>query len=292
MIQKSLDLSGKISGHIIAVLESISAVAASLHIPFFVCGALARDIILHYGFNIDIMRATEDVDLGVWVEDWNQFKRLTDQMIQSKNFENDKEPQRFYYKGNFPVDIVPFGKISQPEEIISWPDCDGIQMNTLGFAEAYNDSESIRLKKNPEFIVKFASLRGLAAMKLISWKDQYPLRSKDARDFEYITRNYIEADNLERVYSGADSDISEGNDPDYELMSAKLLGRDVAKISNPAAKEYIKKILNEETGEQDRYKFIEDMRQGYVFRREDFAERLKLMESFKLGFLERKKISC
>lgn len=289
MIQKSLDLSGKINGRILAVLESISTIAASLYTPFFVCGALARDMILHYGFNIDIMRATEDVDLGVMVEDWDQFKRLTDQLIQSGIFKEDKEPQRFFYKGDFPVDIVPFGKISQPGAIILWPDCDGIQMNTLGFEEAYNDSESIRLKKDPDFTVKFASLRGLAAMKLISWKDQYPLRSKDARDFEYIARNYIEADNLERVYSGADSDISEGDDSDYELMSARLLGRDVAIILNPAAKEYIEKILNEETGEQDRYKFIEDMRQGYVFRREDFEEKLKLMKSFKLGFLEREK---
>ena len=113
------------------------------------------------------------------------------------------------------------------------------------------------------------------------------MRSKDAKDFEYITRNYIDAGNLDRVYSGEDSDISESDDPDYELMSARLLGRDVAVILNPESKVYIQKILEMETGEQDSYKFIEDMRQGDFIRRDDFDERLELIEAFKLGFIER-----
>jgi len=92
-------------------------------------------------------------------------------MNQSKHFSKDRDPQRFYYKDNFPIDIVPFGKISKPDDIISWPDGDGVVMNTLGFEEAYGDSVPILLRQAPELIIKIASLRGLAAMKLISWKD-------------------------------------------------------------------------------------------------------------------------
>jgi predicted nucleotidyltransferase len=143
------------------------------------------------------------------------------------------------------------------------------------------------LRKEPELTLKIASLSGLAAMKLISWKDRYPERSKDAKDFEYIARNYIDAGNLERVYSGKDSDISEIEDADYELMSARLMGRDVSEILNLEAKDYILKILETETGEQKSYKFIEDMRQGNYIERNDFDMRLKLVESFKQGFIER-----
>ncbi|MDY6793636.1 MAG: nucleotidyl transferase AbiEii/AbiGii toxin family protein [Thermodesulfobacteriota bacterium] len=287
MTQQSLNISRKISRHILEVLEALSNIAVSLEISFFVCGALARDIILYNVFEIEIKRATEDVDFGVMVESWDEFGQLTKKMNQSEDYRKDKDPQRFYYKDDFPIDIVPFGKISKPDDIISWPDCDGVEMNTLGFDEAYGDSVTILLRQEPELIIKIASLRGLAAMKLISWKDRYPERSKDAKDFEYIARNYIDAGNLERVYSGEDSDILEIEDADYELMSARLMGRDVSVILNPESKDYILKILETETGEQKSYKFIEDMRQGNYINRDDFDERFKLLEAFKQGFVER-----
>jgi len=287
MTQQLLNISKKISSYILEVIEALSNIAVSLEISFFVCGALARDIILYNVFEVEIKRATEDVDFGVMVESWEEFRQLTKKMNQSEHLSKNKDPQRFYYKGDFPIDIVPFGKISKPGDIISWPDCDGVVMNTLGFEEAFGDSVAILLRQAPELITKIASLRGLAAMKLISWKDRYPERSKDAKDFEYIARNYIDAGNLERVNDGKDSDISEIDDADYELMSARLLGRDVSVILNPEAKDYILKILETETGEQESYKFVEDMRQGNYIHRNDFDERLKLLEAFKQGFIER-----
>lgn len=287
-MKKSLDLSGKISAKIFEVLEAISNIAVSLDIRFFVVGATARDIILYYGFNVAIRRATQDIDLGVMVESWKKFGLLKESMLGSGLFVKDKkEPQRFYYKGGFPVDIVPFGQISEPNAIISWPESNGVEMNTLGFKESYDNSVLIRLKTDPVFEIRFASLAGLATMKIISWKDNYPFRSKDAKDFEYIMRNYIDAGNYERVYDGEESDLLKVDDPDYEGISARLLGRDVATILTLDSKEYILQIVNKETGEQDRYKFIEDMRQGSSFSSDEFEARLTLMEAFKKGFLER-----
>jgi predicted nucleotidyltransferase len=222
------------------------------------------------------------------VENWKKFGLLKESMLGSGLFVKDKkEPQRFYYKGGFPVDIVPFGPISEPDEVISWPECDGVQINTLAFKESYYNSVLIRLRTDPVFEIRFASLAGLAAMKIISWKDNYPLRSKDARDFEYIMRNYIDAGNYERVYNGEESDLLKVDDPDYEGISARLLGRDVATILTFDSKEYILQIVNKETGEQNRYKFIEDMRQGSSFSSNELEARLTLMEAFKKGFLER-----
>jgi predicted nucleotidyltransferase len=286
-MQRSIDISGKISGDLLAVLEGISMVSDSLQIPFFVVGATARDIILHYGFGLEIKRATQHVDLGIRVENWEEFGLISEKFIESGFFVPTRGAQRYYFKGIFPVDIVPFGRISEPEETISWPQSEGVEMSTLGFRESYDTSVIVRLRSDPILEVKFASLAGLSAMKLISWKDRYPERKKDAGDFEFIIRNYIDAGNFERIYSGDESDILETDDPDYELMGARLLGRDVAGILSPDSKKYISNILDAETGGQDRYRFVEDMRKGYAFVGDDFKVRLALLESFKAGFIER-----
>jgi len=287
MTQKLLDLSGKIKGPILEILKTISNIATSLNIPFFVAGAAARDIILHYGYAVDIIRATEDIDLGVMVEDWEKFTQLKKAIIGSGTFDQGKEPQRFFYKGKFPVDVVPFGQISKPKYTIKWPSFEGIEMSILGFKESFDNSILVRLRTDSDFEIRFASLPGLAAMKLISWKDKYPERNKDAKDLKLIMLNYIEAGNLERIYDGEDSDISGGAAADYELMSARLLGRDVATITMPESKKYILKILNEETGEQDNYKLALDMRRGPSYTSNDFDTNLNLLEAFKKGFLDK-----
>ena len=287
MIQKLLDLSGKINGPILEILEAISNIAASLNIPVFVVGAAARDIILYYGYGIEMHRATEDVDFAVMVEDWDKFAQLKEEIIGTGIFNQEREPQRFFYKGNFPVDIVPFGQISKPKDTIEWPEFKGIEMSTLGFKESFDNSILVRLRTAPDFEIRFASLAGLAAMKLISWKDKYPERNKDAKDLVFIMRNYIDAGNSERIFDGKDSDILEGDASDYELMSARLLGRDVAAIITPESKTYIVKILNEETGEQDHYKLAVDMRQGPSYISNDFEAKLNLLEAFKKGFLDK-----
>ena len=286
MTQKLLDLSGKIKSPILEILEAISIIAASLNIPFFVVGAAARDIILHYGYGVEIIRATEDIDLGVMVEDWNKFTQLKKAIIGSGTFEQGREPQRFFYKGNFPVDMMPFGQISKPKDTIEWPEFEGIEMSTLGFKESFDNSILVRLRTVPDFEIRFASLAGLAAMKLISWKDKYPARNKDAKDLKFIMLNYIEAGNFERIYDGEESDILEDDAADYELMSARLLGRDVATIITPESKKYILKILNEETDEQDNYKLAVDMRRGPSYISNDFDANLNLLEAFKKGFLD------
>ena len=287
MMPRSIDISGKISGNLLAVLEGISIVADSLQIPFFVVGATARDIILHYGFGLEIRRATQDIDLGIRVENWEEFGLISEKFIESGLFVQTREAQRLYFKETFPVDIVPFGRISEPQETISWPQGEGVQMSTLGFRESYDTAVIVRLRSDPILEVKSASLAGLSAMKLIAWKDRYPERKKDAGDFEFMIRNYIDAGNFERIYGGDESDILEADDPDYELMGARLLGRDVAGILSLDSRKYIINILNAETGVQDRYRFIEDMRVGYAFVEDDFKARLALLESFKAGFIER-----
>jgi predicted nucleotidyltransferase len=96
--------------------------------PFFVVGATARDIILHYGFGLEIRRATQDIDVGVRLENWEEFGLISAKLIESGLFVQTREAQRVYFKETFPVDILPFGRISEPQETISWPQSEGVEM--------------------------------------------------------------------------------------------------------------------------------------------------------------------
>ena len=138
MNKKLLDLSEKIDALTVEVFDVIIDIADSLNVPFFVVGARARDWILELGYGISTMRRTEDVDLGVQVSDWNSYARFREGLTATKKFSPDKKKaQRLLYKGSFPVDIIPFGAIAEPDDRVFWPPDDGFEMSTEGFEETH-----------------------------------------------------------------------------------------------------------------------------------------------------------
>jgi len=287
MKMNSLDISGKIDSITLEILGSVAEVAALLQIPFFVVGATARDVIMEAVYEVFQARATMDIDIAVLVEDWNKYTGLSEELIDLKQFTKGKDAQRFYYQEKFPVDIIPFGEISEPQHSISWPKTHGIEMSTLGFQEAYANAITVKLRPYPPLDIKFATPCGLVAMKIISWADRKSERAGDAKDLELILRKYIDAGNMERVYDGDEMDLLEIEDFDYEYMSARLLGRDLSLILSKETKERILEILDQETGEQTRYHLIEDMLIGTTTHPDDFENRLRLLEELKKGLAER-----
>ena len=81
-------------------------------------------------------------------------------------------------------------------------------MSVLGFDESYEHSMLVRLNTDPLLELRFVSLPGLAILKIIAWKDEYPLRKSDAKDLLLIIRNYLAAENENRLYN-EESDIME-----------------------------------------------------------------------------------
>jgi len=281
-------LSEKIDGYLVDIFEIIANVANSANAPFFVVGATARDMILIHGYGIEPKRRTEDIDFGIQVSDWDRFNKLKNGLIATEKFRLTENPQRLLYEKDLKVDLIPFGKIADPDYSISWPPDHQMVMSTLGFDESYHHSLTVRLRSNPIFEIKFASLSGIVLMKLISWNDHYPSfsRDRDAKDIIFIMRNYLDAGNLERLYN-KEVDIVEKSGSDYDRFGARLLGRDIASITHTKTLEIILKILERETGEQDRYRLVEDMRDKISALGDDFDERLKLLEELKAGILDR-----
>ena len=258
MSENSLDLSGKIDDKILGVLEVINNVALSMDIHFFVVGATARDFVLEHGHNIRPFRATYDIDLGVRVPSWNQFAELKDCLISTGKFSEDREKNRLRSSDNIQVDLIPFGPIASSQNVVMWPRSGAIVMSVLGFEESFQNSLNATLRTDPLVQIKVVTIAGLALMKLISWKDKYPDRAKDASDLAIIIRHYASAGNLERIYQELSEVVKLEN---FDLISAgaQLLGHDMFVLSSEDSREHIHSILRDETDEKGQQRLIGDM---------------------------------
>jgi predicted nucleotidyltransferase len=283
MKKKLIDLSEKIDEQRVDAIETISRVANSLQIPFFLIGATARDI-LFAAHNIPAYRVTLDLDIGVKVPDWEKFNKLKKGLVETDKFMTAREEQRLKYKDRIDIDIIPFGAISDKNRLIKWPSQETV-MHVHGFEETHKHAEIVRLRSKPVLDIKLASLPGLSVMKMLSWKEKYPERRKDATDLFLIIRHYSEAGNFERIPDEM-PELLNSDDFDYVRAGARLLGRDMAKILNPATKKEILDILEKETGEQDRYRLIEDMIRSDMGKTSDFYSILNFLEELKSGILE------
>jgi predicted nucleotidyltransferase len=259
----------------------LKKVADSLSIPFFVVGASARDFILKRRYGIEPRRRTGDIDLGVEVASWEQFERLKESLTATGKFTLTPERQRLRC-GTILIDILPFGSITGKDKKISWPPEYEIIMSMVGFDEAYEHSINVRISSDPDLNIKLASLPGLAIMKLISWKEKYPDRKRDAEDLLLIMNKYEEAGNSERLYE-EDLPLLQEEGFDAKLAGTRLLGRDMAKISDPKTFLIIKEILDAETEEMSRYKLVTDMIRETGLPDIKFDEILLQLEKLKQG---------
>jgi predicted nucleotidyltransferase len=278
----SFDLSGKIDKQNIEALLAIKKETDILNISFFVVGAFARDIILKHCYDITPRRMTGDIDLGINVADWAQFDKLINALIATGKFSRTKEPQRFFFE-SIPIDIVPFGVIADEQFKIGWPPEHKIFMSIVGFKEAFENSIMLRLNSDPELDIKVPTLPGLAVLKLISWKEKYPERAKDADDLLLIMREYEHAGNFDRLYASEQALLTEEGF-DNQIAGIRLLGRDMAMIADKETAKEIRSILEDETHDSQKL-IIHIMRERKTF--SDKFDIIKLhLEKLKQGFIE------
>ena len=210
---------------------------------------------------------------------------MKDSLIATSQFSLTPDKQRLRC-GTILIDILPFGPITDKDKKISWPPEHEIIMSMVGFEEAYEYSITVRLSSDPELDIKLAaSLPGLAIMKLISWKEKYPNRKRDAEDLLLIMNKYEEAGNSERLYE-EDLPLLQEEGFDTKLAGTRLIGRDMAKISDPKTILIVKGILDAETEEMNQYKLVIDMIRETGMSDKRFDEILLQLEKLKQGFVE------
>ncbi len=283
MTNISYNLSGKIDPVLVNVLRLIHQETSSRGMLFFVVGATARDILLNHCHAIWGQRATRDLDIGVEVAGWEEFRKLTEALMATGQFLPTKDLHRLSY-GKIPVDIVPYGGVSSDAQTIAWPPDHQVIMNIMGFQEAYDYGMTIRLSDNPPLEVKVPTIPGMALMKLISWNDSYPQRPKDAEDLLFLMNNYPDAGNVDRLFDD-EPELLKQEGFDLTPAGIRLLGRDMAAMASAATGEEIQAILRQETDEQQRYRLAMDMARSSRIddRLDDSLAKLKKMAE---GFSE------
>lgn len=191
---------------------------------FLVVGAMARDLLLHYGQGVPITRATTDIDFGVAVGSWDEFRKLGGACLESGHFTSGPPGNhRLLHRSGVPLDLIPFGGVEREDGTIEWPE-DNAVMVVLGYREARATSTQILLPdKMP---VATVCLPMLAILKLMAWSERHTYTpQKDASDLFLVLRNYLNDENTVRLYE-VGAHLLEREDFDYEVAGAWLAGYD------------------------------------------------------------------
>jgi len=138
-----INISEKLDRPTIALYRAVSKAASEIGVEYIVVGASARDLLLHHGYGLRIIRATADTDFGVQVSTWDQFHSLQTNLINA-GFRGTGMLHRLISPEELRIDIVPFGQIESANAKINWPPDNDVVMNVLGFLDALRSSEYSR----------------------------------------------------------------------------------------------------------------------------------------------------
>ena len=277
-----LNISGKIDSSTVALYTSVSKAADDLDIPFVVVGASARDIVLHHGHGVRVQRATADIDFGIQVQDWAAFDALKASLLDD-GFREAKVQHRVISPNNIPVDIVPFGQVEDDESNIAWPPEGDWVMSVLGFQEACDHAEMVRIQDEPPVDIPVATPAGMAVLKLIAWTDRaVDMRRKDAKDLQYLFTTYEKIPAIsELLYS--EPDVMAFYDWDIELASAYQLGVEAEAITAEQTYNTITRLLNGDDDKLSVEMLVEEMCERIE---REYERNESLMKAFINGFIQ------
>ena len=248
MKKELLNVSGKLDRLSVETYAAIAEETKGLGIDYVIVGASARDLVLHYGHGVEITRATADLDFAIEVEDWESFECLKDS-LSNRGFSESDLPHRMKSPVNTIVDIVPFGSIADEQHTIRWPPNHEFVMSVLGFPEACEHSDWVRIRDDPELDVPVVSPEGLLLLKIVSWSDRgTDKRKKDALDIRYLLKVY---DRLPVDETGVyELDLLQQHGGDTQAIAAYVLGRKAALIASEPTLLYVVKVLDGDQREQ------------------------------------------
>lgn len=230
------------------VLRQVDRVTRELALEYFVVGAMARDILLSGVFGLDAGPRTRDVDIAVALDGWPQFQTIKARLVETGAFVPDeRSAQRLYHRAasegtGYPIDLIPFGGVEEPESQIAWPPDRNVVMNVAGYAEAFTSAVPVEVA--PAFVVRVASLPGLAILKLIAWADRGAGDPRDAIDLATLLQLYGAAGNEDRLY-GTEINVLEVVDYDLDRAGARLLGMDAGRIAAPRTRKQALALLDD-----------------------------------------------
>lgn len=228
-----------------AILLAVARACEALAIPWLVTGAAARFLLLERAYRLPPALATEDVDFGVMVVSWEQYRQLRDELCQNGLFRpNRKQRQRLDFEEGGYIDLIPFGGVESGGHSIEWPPGGDFVMRVLGFRDAYEDA--VRVLVNDSLVVPVVSPEGLVLLKLFAWEDRHHAQPrKDARDIAYVLLHYETLLTVNALFGEHFAEV-EASDYDLALAAARVLGKRISAIASPYALTELRDLLARE----------------------------------------------
>ena len=171
--------------------------------------------------------------------------------------DSKKEQRLIHVRSGVPVDIIPFGKFSEPDELYTWGSDDAFEMNVLGFNEASLSVISFLI--NSELEIKVAGYAEQFVLKLFAWKDRRQVRGiDDARDLAYFLIHALKSVSEKDLYGKYDS-VREEAGYDDELASCYILGKQIRSVFSNKTVDKTIEILEDEFKAGDDSALMSDM---------------------------------
>lgn len=280
-----LELKHPLEPHFVSLLGDLDDVLQAHGIPYLLSGAMAREILLHYGHGWARGRRTTDMDFGVTVRDWEAYEAMKTALIACGRFRRDlKEAQRVIHTDaesgtDTRVDLVPFGGIAGPDGSIAWPPDGASVMHVLGYDQALGNAIRLRIDKTRG--IPMASAAGQVILKLVAHGDRATrTQGRDAVDIYELLRHYADTLTDEQLYDEYPEAMSR-----YEFKpepaGAWILGRQVATMVNGPLSQWLANIL----APSARNQLLDDMLRGYprIEPNDQMAEADVLLSAFEQG---------
>ena len=237
-----------LNGVTLVILDTLQRTVEAFGAAHFLIGATARDILMTHVFGIESQRATLDVDFAIALENWTQFEAIKNALIRHGDFQPAVDnAHRLYFRAHefehaFPLDLIPFGPIEGPDNVIAWPPDMNVLMNVAGYAEALRTA--ITVEVGDKIIVNVVSIPALAAMKILAWHGRGLEDDRDAQDFYFLLKNYHRAGNETRLFDSAHT-VLESTGFDLDLAGALLLGYDTNVVLEAATRDALFHVLRD-----------------------------------------------
>jgi len=252
--------------------------------PILLVGATARDILLTYAHGIPIARGTADIDFALATQNWLAFESVRTSLIETGEFIAARGTMhRLLYKNGMQVDIIPFDGMERANRHIEWPPEHDVAMNVLGYREALQFAELVRLPGDS--VLSVISLPAMMLVKLIAWSERgRDAPGKDAYDLYLVLQNYLDAGNSQRL--SGDAAYLLDDTFDYNRTGAWLLGADARSVlEQPGNEQSITIITNILEPQVDQ---AGTLRLAAEMDRADPVRALTLLQEFHKGFLGRR----
>lgn len=238
----------KITKPLDRVTLEILRTMARIEIDFLLIGATAREILLSHVHGLAPGRVTSDIDFAVPVENWDEFHESRQTLVDSASSITPSDKlYKFNYKtsesGEYSIDIIPFGGVTDDSDQLQWPPDGELVMNMAGYPEVMQ--AAVRVEIEEGLSVKIASLAGLAILKLLAWQDRRGQTTKDAEDLVIIIDAFHKTEGEDRPWESLYEDVFErlGWNPDD--MWAWLLGHDMRVIASDQTQGQLVKLLSD-----------------------------------------------